>query len=149
MKKELNVPVVKSDPTIGTDPVNPDEVLIESVPFGGSGCPACHNGHWKISASHTLDRKTCRWWGIKPIIFECPACKKGYNKMAKLSQASGHSFRAGLSTMLQSLGFNREEIQSWGRWHSESYQAYLKDREARRATRARLTHTFGRILAAM
>ena len=55
---------------------------------------------------------------------------------------SGHSFRAGLATMLQTLGFDEESIKSWGRWRSCAYLVYLKDLEARRATRARLTKTF-------
>ena len=59
---------------------------------------------------------------------------------------AGHSFRSGISTLLQGLGFSEEEIKSWGRWHSSAYLAYLKDMSARQATQARLTSTFNEIL---
>ena len=29
---------------------------------------------------------------------------------------SGHSFRAGIATLLSLLGFSKEQIQCWGRW---------------------------------
>ena len=34
---------------------------------------------------------------------------------------SGHSLRAGLSTILAVLGFSENEIKSWGRWRSDAY----------------------------
>ena len=55
---------------------------------------------------------------------------------------AGHSFRSGLPTLLQGLGFHEEEIKGWGRWKSMAYQAYLKDFSARRKTKEKLTHTF-------
>ena len=62
---------------------------------------------------------------------------------------SGHSYRSGLSTLLQSLNFSKDEIKTWGRWRSSAYLMYLKDREARRATKAKLKNTFDRILSEM
>ena len=59
---------------------------------------------------------------------------------------SGHSFRAGLTTVLSELGFTKEEIQSWGRWTSEAYKVYVKNQVQRRAVRAKLTCTFDSIL---
>ena len=59
---------------------------------------------------------------------------------------AGHSFRAGLSTLLQGLGFSEAEIKSWGRWRSSAYLLYLKDMQARRNTKAKLTKTFADIL---
>ena len=58
----------------------------------------------------------------------------------------GHSFRSGLSTLLQGLGFDENAIKAWGRWKSQAYLAYLKDMTHRRETRARLTSTFSDIL---
>ena len=74
-----------------------------------------------------------------------------YPELAESSRDkwSGHSFRAGLSTILQKLQFSSEKIKAWGRWRSSAYMLYLKDRAARRATRAELTDTYGRILSAM
>ena len=60
---------------------------------------------------------------------------------------AGHSFRSGLSTLLQTLGFSEEEIKSWGRWRSSAYLRYLKDISARRKTKAKLVDTFHQILS--
>ena len=59
---------------------------------------------------------------------------------------SGHSFRAGLSTVLSVLGFSKDQIQSWGRWKSDAYLRYIKDQSQRRNTRAKLMLTFDKIL---
>ena len=40
---------------------------------------------------------------------------------------TGHSFRSGLLTLLQSAGFKEEDIKAWGRWVSTAFQAYTKD----------------------
>ena len=40
---------------------------------------------------------------------------------------TGHSFRSGLPTLLQSAGFKEEDIKAWGRWVSTAFQAYTKD----------------------
>ena len=60
---------------------------------------------------------------------------------------SGHSFRAGISTLLTSLGFTEEQIKNWGRWSSSAYLAYVQDQSKRRDTRKQLTGVFGQMLA--
>ena len=40
---------------------------------------------------------------------------------------TGHSFRSGLPTLLQSAGFTEEDIKSWGRWASTVFQLYARD----------------------
>ena len=40
---------------------------------------------------------------------------------------TGHSFRSGLPTLLQSAGFSDEEIKIWGRWVSTAFQIYTRD----------------------
>ena len=80
--------------------------------------------------------------------------KELLNMFPSLSTSSldfwaGHSFMAGLSTILQKLGFTAEQIKAWGRWKSSAYLVYLKDMSARRATRAKLTTTFSEILASL
>ena len=47
---------------------------------------------------------------------------------------TGHSFRAGLSTLLGRAGFGDEEIKALGRWSGESFLRYIK---SGRMTRAR------------
>ena len=61
-------------------------------------------------------------------------------------QFSGHSFRAGLSTILSVLGFSEEEIKGWGRWKSEAYIRYLKDQTHRRKVFEKFRNTFTAIL---
>ena len=39
---------------------------------------------------------------------------------------SSHSFRAGMATLLGTLGFGDEEIMAMGRWSSDAYLSYLK-----------------------
>ena len=50
---------------------------------------------------------------------------------------SSHSFRAGLATMLGSLGFSDEDIKSTGRWSSRAFLEYLKLPRSRRAEMAK------------
>ena len=40
---------------------------------------------------------------------------------------TGHSFRSGLPTLLQSLGFTEDAIMVWGRWASSVFQLYARD----------------------
>ena len=40
---------------------------------------------------------------------------------------TGHSFRSGLPTMLQTAGFEDDEIKAWGRWSSSAFRLYTKD----------------------
>ena len=50
---------------------------------------------------------------------------------------SSHSFRAGLATMLGSLGFSDEDIKSTGRWSSRAFLEYLKLPRSQRAEMAK------------
>lgn len=62
---------------------------------------------------------------------------------------SGHSFRAGLTSLLQSLGFSEDQIKSWGRWSSSAYMVYAQDMSARRRIRFQLTTTYSRVLSSL
>ena len=62
---------------------------------------------------------------------------------------SGQSFRAGISTVLSMLGFSKEDIQSWGRWHGDAYLRYIKDQSQRRNVQARLALTFKKMLSSI
>ena len=62
---------------------------------------------------------------------------------------SGHSFRAGLATILSVLGFSEEEIKGWGRWKSEAYIRYLKDQTHRKKVFEKFRSTFSTILASV
>ena len=78
---------------------------------------------------------------LKKLLGEFPELTE-----SPLDSWTGHSFRSGLPTILQSLGFSEDEIKSWGRWKSAAYLSYLKDMTLRKKTRARLTTTFSQIL---
>ena len=62
---------------------------------------------------------------------------------------SGHSFRAGIATLLTSLGFTEEQVKKWGRWSSIAYMAYVQDQSKRRETRHQFTQIFGQMLASI
>ena len=41
---------------------------------------------------------------------------------------SGHSFRSGLATLMEAAGFSEESIKAWGRWSSEAFKRYCKEK---------------------
>ena len=45
---------------------------------------------------------------------------------------SSHSFRAGMCTLLATLGYSDEEIMSWGRWNSRAFETYIKAPRSKR-----------------
>ena len=68
---------------------------------------------------------------------------------SKRDKWSGHSFRSGISTVLSVLGFSKEDIQSWGRWHGDAYLRYIKDQSQRRNVQAQLALTFKKMLSSI
>lgn len=55
----------------------------------------------------------------------------------KQMKISSHSFRAGMATLLGTLGFGDEEIMAMGRWSSDAYLNYLKLPRTRRIEMAK------------
>ena len=55
----------------------------------------------------------------------------------KKGMFTSHSFRAGMATLMGTLGFSDEEIMAMGRWSSEAYLNYLKLPRTRRIEIAR------------
>lgn len=55
----------------------------------------------------------------------------------KKGKFSSHSFRAGMATLMGTLGFGDEDIMAMGRWSSEAYLNYLKLPRTRRIEMAR------------
>ena len=55
----------------------------------------------------------------------------------KLGSVSGHSFRAGITSLVAKLGFTEAEIQALGRWSSQAYTAYIKLPRTKRLEMAR------------
>ena len=48
-----------------------------------------------------------------------------------------HSFRAGMASLLGTLGYTDEDIQAVGRWSSRAFLAYLKLPRTQRLTMAK------------
>ena len=55
----------------------------------------------------------------------------------KKGMFTSHSFRAGMATLMGTLGFSDEEIMAMGWWSSEAYLNYLKLPPTRRIEIAR------------
>ena len=60
---------------------------------------------------------------------------------------TGHSFRSGLPTLLQSAGFKEEDIKAWGRWVSDAFQAYTKDMTRRLEVQRTMSKAMSRLKA--
>ena len=52
--------------------------------------------------------------------------KSYFKKYSDYGRLTGHSFRAGLSSLLGEAGFSDEEIQALGRWSSTAFLNYVK-----------------------
>ena len=44
---------------------------------------------------------------------------------------TGHSFRAGLATLMEVAGFSEDEVKAWGRWSSEAFRRYCKEKRSK------------------
>ena len=58
---------------------------------------------------------------------------------------TSHSFRSGLPTVLQTAGFKKKEIKSWGRWSSRAFLLYLRDINKRFEVQRKLLSKLDRI----
>ena len=45
---------------------------------------------------------------------------------------TGHSFRSGLATLMEVAGFAEEDIKAWGRWSSNAFLRYCKEKRPKR-----------------
>ena len=45
---------------------------------------------------------------------------------------TGHFFRSGLATLMEVAGFSEEDIKAWGRWSSDAFVRYCKERRPKR-----------------
>ena len=53
--------------------------------------------------------------------------KNYFDPIVKYGRVRGHSFRAGLSTLLAEKGFSEDQIITLGRWNSQAYKRYIKN----------------------
>jgi hypothetical protein len=60
---------------------------------------------------------------------------------------TGHSFRAGLATMLASMGFSEDQIKAWGRWLSQSYLLYTKDKRSKMELQTSLLEVMEKVVS--
>ena len=62
--------------------------------------------------------------------------KTMFSPFLKYGKVSGHSFRAGISSLLGKAGFPDADIQCLGRWNSDAYLKYIKLGRLRRIRNA-------------
>ena len=111
--------------------------LIDVYESGGIICPVKAYNKWKDTATTRDSRKPAfRLDNGKPLT------TSKFNKYLKSllgghidynkSKITGHSFRAGIASLLGNLGYSDSDIQAVGRWSSQAFQAYLKLPRTRR-----------------
>ena len=104
-------------------PIKAFESWIKSSPPRRKGMPAFR---WRSGASLTKKK-------FNDILKNC------LNKNLPEGSGffSGHSFRAGVPSMLGSLGYSTEDIMCVGRWSSNSYECYIKTARTKRQKMAK------------
>ena len=116
--------------------------IIDIYESKGQICPVRAMERWLMLKQHASDDLPAFRW-------EKGTCFTGkdLNKLLKKflekhldydeTKISSHSFRAGMATLLGTLGFGDEEIMAMGRWSSDAYLNYLKQPRTRRIEIAR------------
>ena len=106
-------------------------ILIDVYASGGPLCPVrAYKKYMLVSKFQEKSKPAFR------IDNGSPLTGKSFNTYLKLLLAkhlnykkgsiTAHSFRAGLPTMMGTLGYCDEEIQAVGRWSSRAFESYLK-----------------------
>lgn len=129
---------IKSEKTdrIGVD------TLVDVYESKGPLCPYRALTKWRSVSKHSNPNMPAfRWESGKPITGQ------EFNKSLKTllqkhfdyqkGSITSHSFRAGLATMMGTLGYTDAEVQALGRWSSRSFEAYMKLPRTRRLQMAR------------
>ena len=66
-----------------------------------------------------------------------------------MNQWTGHDFRSGLPTVLQTAGFSDEEIKKWGRWASSAFMLYTRDYSQRLRVQEKMLGALDRLKSAI
>jgi hypothetical protein len=104
-------------------PIKAIESWILSSPPREKGMPA-----FRLKSGAALTKKH-----FNAILKRC----LNKNLPAGMGFFSGHSFRAGIPSMLGGLGYSSEDIMCVGRWSSNSYECYVKTARTKRQRMAR------------
>lgn len=119
------------------------ETIIDVYSNGGPFCPVRALEKWRKSSKlNSKSLPAFRLAGGQPLT------GRQLNKILKsllgnhLDYSRGgiscHSFRAGLASLMGSLGYTEEQIQAIGRWSSNAYQVYMKLPRTRRLQMAKV-----------
>lgn len=107
------------------------EIIIDIFKNEGDCCPVRALKKWR-------EMKQPRGEGKPAFRFKngTPLTKRRFNNLlskclnhhipAGTGFYAGHSFRAGIPSMLGELGYSTEDIMTVGRWSSNAYEAYVK-----------------------
>ena len=124
-----------------TDRIGVD-TIIDVYESKGPLCPIIDFFKWKQIASH-LSNSTPAFRDETGR----PLTGASFNNSLKLylgkyinyktSRITSHSFRAGMASLLGTLGYTDEDIQAAGRWSSRAFLAYLKLPRTQRLTMAK------------
>ena len=124
-----------------TDRIGVDQI-VDVYESTGPLCPVKALLSWHATASHRradapafLDEHGSPLTGKKFNIYLKTYLSKYLNYTK--GKISSHSFRAGMASLLGTLGFTDEEIQAVGRWNSRAFTAYLKLPQTNRLAMAR------------
>ena len=124
-----------------TDRIGADSI-VDVYESGGPLCPIRAFLKWRNTASHMRENA--------PIFIDehgFPLTGKKFNNYLKnllskyidysKGKISSHSFRAGIASLLGTLGYSGDDIQAVGRWNSRAYLTYLKLPRTNRLAMAR------------
>ena len=107
------------------------DTLVDVYESKGPFCPVRALKKWQSVSPHKAsDMPAFRWENGKPITGQDfnRSLRTLLQKHFDYSQGSitSHSFRAGLASLMGSIGYSEEQIMAIGRWSSRSFEAYLK-----------------------
>lgn len=120
-------------------PNTPD--IVDIFPTNTDLCPVKAYLNWT-----RCDSRSAQDLPLFSLLSGSPITCTDFNSLLKLwlskyfdpavGYFSGHSFRAGIPSILGNLGFNDSDIKLAGRWSSSAFQAYLKLPRTRRLAMA-------------
>ena len=128
-KKRKLILVDLKSPKEGKSNIN--NITVEVFDNDGDYCPVkafeeyveCYGGLSRKSACFRLRRTGLAY---RQRRFN-ETLREYFDPIVKYGKVRGHSFRAGLSTLLAEKGFSEKQIITLGRWSSTAYKRYVKN----------------------
>ena len=116
-------------------------VVLDVYPTNNDLCPVRAYIKWSSSHSSTNNLPAFRLnsgKSLTPNLFNSKLrfWLRDHIDYSKVS-VSGHSFRAGIPTILATMGFADKDLQAAGRWSSRAFEAYIKLPRTKRISMAK------------